>query len=119
MRWKLGKADDKADGYSMESVATGTGRLPSEIAEPGTGLFKEIICDETLGGTPLPRNLRVVAACNPYRLRTDATKDGASLRGGARMERESIGLTTSISEPIRVSSTISILLCELSFTQDG
>ncbi|CAM9808916.1 unnamed protein product, partial [Sphacelaria rigidula] len=32
-------------------------------------LFKEIICDGTVSGKPLPRNLRIVAACNPYRMR--------------------------------------------------
>eukprot|EP00750_Incisomonas_marina_P010789 INCI16307.8.p1 GENE.INCI16307.8~~INCI16307.8.p1 ORF type:complete len:4556 (+),score=887.02 INCI16307.8:48-13670(+) len=32
-------------------------------------LFKEVTCDRTLEGVPLPQNLTVIAACNPYRLR--------------------------------------------------
>lgn len=32
-------------------------------------LFKEITCDRTIEGVPLPPNLTVIAACNPYRLR--------------------------------------------------
>jgi len=32
-------------------------------------LFKEITCDRTLEGVPLPNNLVVIAACNPYRIR--------------------------------------------------
>lgn len=33
------------------------------------GLFKGIICDHMLGNQPLPENLKILAACNPYRLR--------------------------------------------------
>ncbi|CAK9011985.1 E3 ubiquitin-protein ligase rnf213-beta (Mysterin-B) (Mysterin-beta) (RING finger protein 213-B) (RING finger protein 213-beta) (RING-type E3 ubiquitin transferase rnf213-beta) [Durusdinium trenchii] len=33
------------------------------------GLFRELICDRTMQGTPLPENLKVFAACNPYRLK--------------------------------------------------
>ena len=33
------------------------------------GLFKEMICDHTMDGKPLPKNLTVLAACNPYRIR--------------------------------------------------
>ena len=33
------------------------------------GLFKEILCDRTLQGIPIPENITVVAACNPYMLR--------------------------------------------------
>lgn len=29
------------------------------------GLFKEIVCDRSLNGVPLPDNLKIVAACNP------------------------------------------------------
>ncbi len=34
------------------------------------GLFKELVCDRSMNGEPLPDNLLIVAACNPYRLRT-------------------------------------------------
>ena len=33
------------------------------------GLFKEMICDGSMNGTPLPDNMRLIAACNPYRLK--------------------------------------------------
>ncbi|CAN0449561.1 unnamed protein product, partial [Ascophyllum nodosum] len=36
------------------------------------GLFKEIVCDGSFAGRSLPQNLRIVAACNPYRLRRGA-----------------------------------------------
>jgi len=34
------------------------------------GLFKEIICDRTMNGKQIPHNIKIIAACNPYRLRT-------------------------------------------------
>ena len=45
------------------------------------GLFKEIVVDRCLNGVPLPSNMAIIAACNPYRLRS--TK--ASLYGGEEM----------------------------------
>lgn len=56
------------------------------------GLFRELICDRTMQGTPLPENLKVFAACNPYRLKqkwhetggfqaTDAGTGGEGVRG--------------------------------------
>ena len=33
------------------------------------GLFKEMVCDHSMRGDPLPDNLKVLAALNPYRLR--------------------------------------------------
>jgi hypothetical protein len=33
------------------------------------GLFNELICDGSMDGTPIPDSVRIVAACNPYRLR--------------------------------------------------
>jgi hypothetical protein len=44
------------------------------------GLFKEIVCDRTLNGAPLPNRVKIIAACNPYRLRT-----AKSLYGGEEM----------------------------------
>jgi hypothetical protein len=31
------------------------------------GLFKEIVADRAMNGVPLPPNLEIIAACNPYR----------------------------------------------------
>ena len=33
------------------------------------GLFKEMLCDRSMDGQPLPSNMRLIAACNPYRLK--------------------------------------------------
>ena len=33
-------------------------------------LFKEILCDGTMQGRRLPESVKVIAACNPYRLRS-------------------------------------------------
>ena len=33
------------------------------------GLFKEMLCDRTMNGRPLPAGLEIMAACNPYRCR--------------------------------------------------
>ena len=33
-------------------------------------LFKEIVCDGTMQGRMLPQAVKVIAACNPYRLRS-------------------------------------------------
>ncbi len=32
-------------------------------------MFKELLCDRTFYGKPLPPNIRVLAACNPHRRR--------------------------------------------------
>ena len=42
------------------------------------GLFKEILCDGTIQGRRLPESVKVIAACNPYRLKS----------GGALHEKE-------------------------------
>ena len=31
------------------------------------GLIKEIMCDRRLHGQPIPKDLKFIAACNPYR----------------------------------------------------
>ena len=31
------------------------------------GLIKEIMCDGRMNGEPLPKNIKFIAACNPYR----------------------------------------------------
>lgn len=40
--------------------------------------LQEMICDRTMNGQPLPDNVKLIAACNPYRLRI-----ASSLYGGA------------------------------------
>ena len=35
------------------------------------GLFRELVCDHSMRGTKLPANLRIFAACNPYRRKQD------------------------------------------------
>jgi hypothetical protein len=44
------------------------------------GLFKEIVCDRTMNGILIPDKIQIIAACNPYRLRT-----GKNLYGGEEM----------------------------------
>ena len=34
------------------------------------GLISEMICNGTLLGNPLPKNLRLIAACNPYKIKS-------------------------------------------------
>ncbi len=31
------------------------------------GLIKEVMCDRRINGQPVSRNLKFIAACNPYR----------------------------------------------------
>ncbi|KAL9656881.1 hypothetical protein ABK040_004415 [Willaertia magna] len=38
------------------------------------GLIKEIVCDQLLNGEPLPKNLYIVTAINPYRLKSKEAK---------------------------------------------
>lgn len=38
------------------------------------GLFKEIVCDHSLNGRAIPGNLKIIAACNPYRLKKKSSK---------------------------------------------
>ena len=33
------------------------------------GLFREMVCDRSMNGRPLPRNVKIIAALNPYRLK--------------------------------------------------
>ncbi len=45
------------------------------------GLFKEIVCDRSMNGKPLHNKIKIIAACNPYRLRSQ----GGGLYGGEEM----------------------------------
>eukprot|EP01083_Nonionella_stella_P178100 628132_1 len=46
-------------GYFLDEINT----------SPAIGYLKEILCDDSFEGTPLPENMKVIAACNPYRKR--------------------------------------------------
>ena len=50
-----------------------------------SGLLKEILIDRHLKGKQLPENIRLVAACNPYKLKPEKKK--ASV--GAGIEHKS------------------------------
>ncbi|KAG2374157.1 hypothetical protein C9374_010994 [Naegleria lovaniensis] len=39
-----------------------------------TGILKEIVCDRVLNGLPIPKNIKIVCALNPYRLKNENTK---------------------------------------------
>jgi hypothetical protein len=52
------------------------------------GLFKEIVCDHSLNGYPLPANLVVLAACSPYRFRHDAQQKTGGLSRGPNEEQK-------------------------------
>jgi hypothetical protein len=54
------------------------------------GLFKEIVCDRSMNGINLPDNIKIIAACNPYRLRN----------------KEDAGIYLSISLYIYLSNTL-------------
>lgn len=50
---------------------------------PDIGWFKEIVCDHSLDGEPLPYNMKIIAACNPYRRRKlNMAVSGGSGSGG-------------------------------------
>ena len=74
------------------------------------GLFKEIVCDRSLNGFLLPENIKIIAACNPYRLRNTKSLYGGeemaglifehfsgSAHGGHRVEN----VGTGIKDPLR------------------
>ncbi len=45
------------------------------------GLFKEIICDQSINGIMLPSTMNVIAACNPYRLKRGLGKVQEKMAG--------------------------------------
>ncbi len=45
------------------------------------GLFKEIICDRSMNGHRIPHNIRVIAACNPYRLKKGLAAEEENMAG--------------------------------------
>lgn len=75
------------------------------------GLFKEIVCDGAVNGKPLPSRLRIVAACNPYRLRKRIGNGGGDDGGVCGEEDDqrntgTIGLASGIKDAIRVSGVL-------------
>ena len=71
------------------------------------GLFKEIVCDRCMNGIPIPDNVKLIAACNPYRLRTTKSLYGGEEMAGLVYEHhgathglgENVG--TGIKDPLR------------------
>lgn len=69
------------------------------------GCFKEMICDRTLNGVPIPDNMKIIAACNPYRLRTTKGLYGGEEMAGLVYDHhgathsENVG--TGIKDPLR------------------
>ena len=68
------------------------------------GLFKEMLCDGSMNGRVLPRSVKVIAACNPYRLRKAGAPSDMDDRGGLvfdlseAAEDENVG--TGIKDPL-------------------
>ncbi len=44
------------------------------------GLFKEIVADRAMNGVPLPPNLEIIAACNPYRKKRGIAAEQVRIR---------------------------------------
>jgi hypothetical protein len=70
------------------------------------GLFKEIVCDRSMDGKPLPSNMKIIAACNPYRLRSTASLYGGEEMAGLAFETfnsstHQEGVGTGITDPLR------------------
>ena len=70
------------------------------------GLFKEIICDRSLDGAPLPDNILVIAACNPYRLRVSKARCCGEEMAGLLFEYSAqqsgvSNIASGISDPLR------------------
>jgi hypothetical protein len=72
------------------------------------GLFKEILCDRSMNGEPLPDAFQIVAACNPYRKRNvDAKLAEHSEMGGLAFDEDdgaddmSENVGTGIRDPLK------------------
>lgn len=75
------------------------------------GLFKEIVCDRTMNGIPILENVKIIAACNPYRLRHTKNLYGGEEMAGLAFEhfsghnfscgRRAENVGTGIKDPLR------------------
>jgi len=69
------------------------------------GLFKEIVCDRCMDGLVVPDNIKIIAACNPYRLRTAKSLYGGEEMAGLVFEHQgtthSENVGTGIKDPLR------------------
>eukprot|EP00468_Gymnochlora_sp_CCMP2014_P001514 CAMPEP_0167741726 /NCGR_PEP_ID=MMETSP0110_2-20121227/1016_1 /TAXON_ID=629695 /ORGANISM="Gymnochlora sp., Strain CCMP2014" /LENGTH=5340 /DNA_ID=CAMNT_0007625809 /DNA_START=69 /DNA_END=16091 /DNA_ORIENTATION=- len=67
------------------------------------GLFKEIICDRSIQGRFLPSSMKIIAACNPYRLKSQQALEQEAMAGLAfdtfQGGAENIG--TGIRDPLK------------------
>uniref|UniRef100_A0A7S0DVA6 Uncharacterized protein n=1 Tax=Amorphochlora amoebiformis TaxID=1561963 RepID=A0A7S0DVA6_9EUKA len=67
------------------------------------GLFKEIICDRSVQGRFLPPSMKIIAACNPYRLKSKQALEQEAMAGLAfdtfQGGAENIG--TGIRDPLK------------------
>eukprot|EP00456_Euglypha_rotunda_P019720 TRINITY_DN17417_c0_g3_i3.p1 TRINITY_DN17417_c0_g3~~TRINITY_DN17417_c0_g3_i3.p1 ORF type:complete len:178 (+),score=26.96 TRINITY_DN17417_c0_g3_i3:132-665(+) len=45
------------------------------------GLFKEMVCDRSMNGIILPSTLKIIAACNPYRLKKGIATEMEAMAG--------------------------------------
>lgn len=45
------------------------------------GLFKEMVCDRSMNGIMLPNNMKLIAACNPYRLKKGIAREEEKMAG--------------------------------------
>jgi MoxR-like ATPase len=89
------------------STAAGTSTRVVFLDEVNTcnsmGLFKEMICDGYMNGRRIPDSIKVIAACNPYRLRLkrDGDDEGVGLvfeHSESSQEAENVG--TGIKDPL-------------------
>jgi len=66
IRLKMNEWITKAKKFKNENVWV---FLDEVNTSPDIGWFKEIVCDHSLDGIELPQNMKIIAACNPYRKR--------------------------------------------------
>ncbi len=67
------------------------------------GLFKEIVCDRSINGVQLPKAIKIICACNPYRLKKGIAAQEQAMAGlifdHHACNAENIG--TGITDPLQ------------------
>mgnify|MGYP002385575620 FL=1 len=63
---------------------------------PNIGLIKEIVCERTLLGEPLPNNMVFLGACNPQRRINNSNEDIGVKKYHSEMQRDVHGETTPL-----------------------